>query len=238
MATQNITRKKPRKQNSRDFSSSEETEQLKLPKDVLELGKYLVRELDFEDGFDTLGRWMAHHLAELIYKAENGETEEAKLKASQQATDTILKIWKHRKNLPREAYPLAKYEELLKVINRLRISSNPYRFSGYNFQNSTDQIASILFDNFTRLILSLLLMRIDSLKSQKADDSFVVESLDEDEKQIWIVIQEWMDIFPKENKQKEKRGKNKEEIDLRKNAILLIDSINKSLIELKKELNN
>jgi hypothetical protein len=33
-----------------------------------------VRELGFEDGVDTLGRWMAHHLAELIDKAENGAT--------------------------------------------------------------------------------------------------------------------------------------------------------------------
>lgn len=152
-------------------------EPLKPPKDVLELGKYLVRELDFEDGVDTLGRWMAHHLAELIHEVENGETEEEKLKASQQATETILKIWEHRKNLPREAYPLARYEDLLKVINRLRISSNPYRFEGYNFQNKTDQIASILFDNFTRLILSLLLMRIDSLKSQKVVGSLVIDSL-------------------------------------------------------------
>lgn len=149
-------------------------------------------------------------------------------------------IWKHRKNLPREAYPLAEYEELLKVINRLRISSNPYRFDGYNFQNRTDQIAAILFDNFTRLILSLLLMRMNSLKSQKVIDSLVIESLDEDEKQIWLVIQEWMVVFSSETEQNEKRKKKKkeEEIDLKKNSISLINSINKSLIELKKELNN
>jgi hypothetical protein len=212
---------------------------LKPPKDVLELGKHLVRELDFEDSVDTLGRWMAHHLAELIYEAENGETEEAKLKASQQATETILKIWEHRKNLPRDTYPLAKYKDLLRVIDHLRIDNNPYRFFSSNFDN-TDKIASILFDNFARLILSLLFIKMESLKSQKVAES-VIEALDEEEKQIWLAIQDWFTVFPKESdedgtaKKKKKRQKTKD-INLKKNSVNLINNINKTLIELKHEL--
>lgn len=204
----------------------------------MELGKYLVRELDFEDGVDTLGRWMAHHLSELIHEAENGKSEEKRLKANQQTTETILKIWEHRKNLPRETYPLAKYEDLLKVIDRLRISSNPYRFESYNLQNRTDQIASMLFDTFTRLILTLLLMKTESIKSQKKVDDVAVEALDEEEKQIWSAIHDWMTIFPTELNQDKpaRKKKEKQTFDLNRNSIILIDSLNDLLKELKNEV--
>lgn len=211
---------------------------MKPPKDVLELGKYLVRELDFEDGVDTLGRWMAHHLAELIQEAENRKTQEAKLKASQQATETILKIWEYRKNLPNEAYPLAKYKDLLRVIGFLRIDNNPYRFFRNNF-DKTHELASVLFDNFARLILSLLFIKMESLKSKKLAEN-VIEALDEEEKQIWLAIQDWFTVFPNESDEegtakKEKRQKTKD-INLKENSVNLINNINKTLIDLKQEL--
>jgi hypothetical protein len=81
----------------------------KVPKDVLGLGRHLVRELGLEDGVDTLGRWMAHHLAELIDKTENAATAKDRQKASKAATETILKIWERRALLPETAYPLAPY---------------------------------------------------------------------------------------------------------------------------------
>ncbi len=102
----------------------------KPPKDILGLGKHLVRELDFEDGVDTLGRWMSHYLAELIHESENGKTAAIRSKASQKAVETVLKIWEHRKALPRDAYPLAKFEDLSTVLDRLRIGNNPHRAYG------------------------------------------------------------------------------------------------------------
>jgi hypothetical protein len=64
----------------------------KPPKDVLELGQHLVHELGIENRFDTLGRWMAHHLAELIDRAENGATKAERLDSRKNAEETILKI--------------------------------------------------------------------------------------------------------------------------------------------------
>lgn len=206
----------------------------------MELGKHLVRELDFEDGVDTLGRWMAHHLAELIHEAENSNAEEKRIKASQQAVDTILKIWEHRKNLPREAFPLAKYEDLLKVIERLRIRNDPFRFEIYNFQSRNDQLASMLFDNFTRLVISLLLMKVDSLESKKLIDTTAIESLGKDEKKIWSAIQEWGTIFDNFNEDESPKSSGKkrkpENVDLKKNSIMLIKSVKYILDELHKEL--
>ena len=90
-----LTRKRPRWLNSTKSSSSEEMGPSKTPKDVLEHGRQLVRELDLEDGVDTLGRWMAHHLAELMSIAEHGITSEVRIEASQQVRDTTLRIKKH-----------------------------------------------------------------------------------------------------------------------------------------------
>jgi len=39
------------------------------------LGKRIVKELDLEDSVDTLGRWMAHRIVELMERAEQAETE-------------------------------------------------------------------------------------------------------------------------------------------------------------------
>lgn len=100
MNTRDMTKKRQRKLGSTESSSSGEMVISKPSKDVLGLGRHLVRELRFEDGVDTLGRWMAHHLAELIDEAESGSTPAERLRARKSATETILKIWEHRASLP------------------------------------------------------------------------------------------------------------------------------------------
>jgi hypothetical protein len=129
MTTRDMTRKGPRQLNSTESSSSEETGPLKLPRDVLELGRHLVRELGFDDQRDTLGRWMAHHLAELINKAENGATGTERVRARKNATETILKIWEHRASLPGNAYPLAPYSEGCRSTTAKRQSVPTFRTS-------------------------------------------------------------------------------------------------------------
>lgn len=212
----------------------------KPPKDILGLGKHLVRELDFEDGVDTLGRWMSHHLAELIHESENGKTAAIRSKASQQAVKTILKIWEHRKSLPRQAYPLNQFEELLKVIDRLRIGNNPYRYFGDGF-NKVDIIASELFDNFARLIPSLLFMKKEFVESQRKTNKAVAETLDEEEKQVLFAIQEWMAIFPSKSddettKEESKKNKKSDRFDLKKNTLGLIDNMTDLFANLRNEL--
>src|SRR6266478_1159297 len=153
-----MIKKTRRNPSSIGSSSSEETGRSKPPKDVLGLGRHLVRELGLKDRGDTLGLWMAHHIADLINAAEKERSPVKRRRAEKEATETILKIWEHRESLPSHAYPLARYEDLFKVLDRLQPSDNPFRY-GQDLGTRTDQLAANLFDNLSRLIICLLLMK-------------------------------------------------------------------------------
>ena len=79
------------------------------------LGKRIVKELDLEDSVDTLGRWMAHRIAELIERAEQGETEAEREAAKRECTDVILSLWGHRAKFPFKP-PLADIAKFLRNV--------------------------------------------------------------------------------------------------------------------------
>lgn len=58
---------------------------------IIKLGKKIVDELLLSEGVDTLSKWMAHYIAELIEKAKNAEAEE-KEKYEKECFETILKL--------------------------------------------------------------------------------------------------------------------------------------------------
>lgn len=80
------------------------------------MGRIIVEELKLEPGVDTTGRWMAHHLAEMILCAEkaNGIS---KAVAEQDCCDLILKIWRHKSALP--SRPLESFTPILETLERL-----------------------------------------------------------------------------------------------------------------------
>ncbi len=184
---------------------------------------------------------MAHHLAELIDEAENGATASKRSTAQKRATEIILKIWEHRLSLPGDLHPLAQYKDVLQVLDRLRLDNNPYRFYRRDYKDKKDHLASVLFDNFTRLILALLLMSARSLEEQKGGNTVVIEALSDDEQRVLTAIQEWFAIFPTpsekpERRRKSKKGHDVSKVDLNESAAQLIDSIMATLKQLRTEL--
>lgn len=89
------------------------------------LGTAIVSELHLDDRGEVLQRWMAHHLAEQISKAE-GASGAAKAKHEQSAVSLILKLWLHRRGLPDKADPLAGYRDALETLGRLSPDANPW----------------------------------------------------------------------------------------------------------------
>jgi hypothetical protein len=159
-----------------------------------------VRELGFEDRRDMLGRWMAHHVAELIDRAENGATAAERLRARKNATEIIRKIWEHRASLPGNAYPLAPFMDILKVLDRLRPDDNPFRFFGHHAEAKMEQLAAALFDSLSRLIIALLLMKVPpGTESAKVDDA-ALEALSETEQRVLTALQQWSELFASTSK--------------------------------------
>ena len=198
-------------------------------------------ELDYEDQRDTLGRWMAHHLAELMDKAENGATATERLRARKNATETILKIWEHRASLPGNAYPLAPYKDILKVLDRLRPNDNPFRHFGPPAETKRDQHAADLFDGLTRLVIALLLMKLPSGEGATKVNAAAIEALTETERHVLTALQQWGELFTSTDKstgrtRKGKRGSGGATVNLNEAAVSMVKRIMTTLVELRSEL--
>lgn len=93
----------------------------------MDLGRALVKELGLDPGTDTLGRWMAHHIAELIKETESAKDEEKPAKLAQCA-DAILKLWEHRHVLPDGKRPFEDLEPIQRAIESLDPSDKTPRY--------------------------------------------------------------------------------------------------------------
>ena len=82
------------------------------------LGCKLVEELGLEPSGDTLVRWTAHYIAELIAKAESATGEEKGV-AEKKCFEAILALWKHRAELPNGKRPFEDLEPVVRAIESL-----------------------------------------------------------------------------------------------------------------------
>lgn len=213
-----------------------------MPKDVLGLGKYLVHELSYEDGVDTLGRWMSHHLAELLNKAENATTEHERERAQKSVIETILSIWDHRSSMPGKVYPLESYKDTLKMLDLLKPDSNPFSLLWHRDGTNVDQLAANLFDRHTRIIVATLLMKIEPENRFVDVDPAVFDALNEVEKHVLTSLQEWGSLLEiDEKKTKGRARKSKEDagdksVTLDEVTLELIDETMMNLQELRNEI--
>lgn len=86
---------------------------------MIALGNRIVEELKLQEGVDTLAKWMANHLAQLITQAtvERDAARRKKLCAS--CCALIERLWKNRANLPGGAKPLGRIDEQLIAIQTM-----------------------------------------------------------------------------------------------------------------------
>ncbi|WP_234732447.1 AVAST type 3 anti-phage proein Avs3b [Acidocella facilis] len=86
--------------------------------DVLALGKRIVVELGLPETSDTLGRWMAHHVAEMMEDARRSDGAERAIKEAACA-EIVLKLWQHRKAWPNGQRPLEDFEPIFRTLESL-----------------------------------------------------------------------------------------------------------------------
>lgn len=110
-----IKNESPPPQNSTSSTRADDSERSDA---ILVLERKLVDELGLEPSVDTLGRWMAHYVSELIARGEkeDGEDKEA---AKKECFDAILTLWKHRSELPNGKRPFEGLEPIVRAIASL-----------------------------------------------------------------------------------------------------------------------
>jgi hypothetical protein len=94
---------------------------------VIDLGKELVQELNLGDSVDTLGRWMAHYVAELIHEAEHSDAETRNIKR-EACFKAILELWRHRYELPDGKRPFEAFEPVFRALQTLDPDSAGFRY--------------------------------------------------------------------------------------------------------------
>jgi hypothetical protein len=85
---------------------------------VLKLGERIIDEFGLDQTVDTLGRWMAHYIAEKIsdVEAATGKARDLKMSA---CADAILKFWAHRSELPSGKRPFEDFELIFRALQSL-----------------------------------------------------------------------------------------------------------------------
>lgn len=90
------------------------------------LGRKIVEELKLDPGVDTLSRWMAHHIAELMDEADKAKGDEKKAKQTQCA-ELILKMWDRRYQLSDGSRPFGDMEPIFRTLDSLDTNSTEIR---------------------------------------------------------------------------------------------------------------
>lgn len=89
------------------------------------MGKALVKEFDVESGVDTLTRWMANYIAELITNLESSEGDE-KVESQNRCFEAILTLWHHRSFYQDGHRPFENFEPIFRALESLNPEDGRY----------------------------------------------------------------------------------------------------------------
>lgn len=170
---------------------------MKQYNDVLALGRLLVKELDLEQSVDTLGRWMAHHVSELIIEAEKNKRSD-KSDVEDRCCEAVLALWKHISVFPRGYRPIENIEPLLATIQALDPENQAYYYQSEAQtqieQSTLSDLAkdwlelSLGIDYSARLLISMCLRNVaDEITEDKRDLFELARSLDADTPETFVV---------------------------------------------------
>ena len=151
------------------------------------LGKQIVSELGLEPGVDTLSKWMAHHIAELIADVESQTDPEVKRNKETQAAESISKLWQHRSKYDNRINPLHDLKPILQVIQTLDPNRNVWIT---NFGGPDGNAFAQVYDALRRLVILMIVRK--SGETPRAGTS-TSSHQDADELLITASINAWLD---------------------------------------------
>lgn len=216
----------------------------KPARDVLVLGRHLVVELQLEKSVDTLGRWLAHHVAELIARAETAEEDAKRTIALAEAVDTILRIWQHRGAIENRLNPLADLRPAIEVLRKLGRETPPWSHIPSQKRNDASWHAYRALRSLT-ICLALLELEDREVARRTADRTQgIADYLSNDEKEIIAGIELWaavahLDSEPARKPARRHASKLKQQessIDLLETTRTMIKNVRAALDRIEEQL--
>lgn len=171
-----------------------------MKEQIINLGKALVDELGLDQSTDTLGRWMAHYIAERITAAENATGQE-KSKAEKECYDGVLKLWQHRAFLPNGHRPFENFEPIFQTFERLDPESERTYFFDDPYEKTpgrkTDEVSQDIrqwidvafgIDQVARIWIDYVLKQAANCAGDKKTKAWLQRSVSRKDKDISIIV--------------------------------------------------
>lgn len=92
---------------------------------MLALGERLIAELKLVDSTNTLARWMAHYIAELIVRAEQAAPAQHR-EALEECARAIMDLWALARTFPTERGIFESVDRIIEVIDSLHPDAGSY----------------------------------------------------------------------------------------------------------------
>jgi DNA-binding transcriptional regulator/RsmH inhibitor MraZ len=122
-----------KKDDKRDYISSLPMENSEMRERVISIGKRISEELEQGNHPDTLSRWMAHYIAQLISEAENNIGVKKK-KVEKECFETILKLWEYKSYFPDGKKPFERFDIIFDTLEKL----NPDNRNMFFYRNQLE----------------------------------------------------------------------------------------------------
>jgi hypothetical protein len=135
-------------------SSSAKKGKLKQRVNVSAIGAHIVQELELAG--DTLSKWMAYRIAELMREAEGAEGE-SKRTLDDKVSSLILQLWEKRASLPGQVDPTERLIGAIKILEKLE-ERDSFFSRPRQPQNRVDEEASRAYLEVQRINLQLALV--------------------------------------------------------------------------------
>jgi hypothetical protein len=216
--------------------------------EILKLGKKLIKELELVYTVNTLARWLAHYLAELMSNIDKCESEEEKNNLQRECCDIILEIWGKRERIPIEK-PTEKLKPIIDVISLLKKNEHPFirhRFldKKNGLKNSNSSWLSFLgkVKNNSERIYRKSLISMISEELLGKDKEWIEEHgsfLSDDEKSVVEYLDSIREITISIHGEEEKEETEKEKVEKLFNELEeQLDEQKEELLVLKKKIFN
>ena len=232
MELQRITKSPKKKRGTQDSIFSKELEKSLPLKDVLVLGHHLATELGFSESCDTLGKWMSHHLAEMIDRVEREENPEKKEKYQQQTVELILKIWDHRSSLNETAYPLTRFKSIIDSLSILSPEANVWDRQRLGRYESLAADSFSMVGDLYRMLHFIEFVSLKSVRSKQVPPSV----FSDEEQKLYDFLTTWAEKEIDFRSSKTSSSDKKELENATDSVCDFIDKLCVKLNELKNEI--